>query len=364
MKYIKPTDYLAVREFQAEYKQVENEITALLTEDASANTAKQLNEALQKAINAAMQHLSKVNAEFTKDELSKAFNEGKDSVKEAPIMTAKEANAILQRQGFRYSKTAFSRDTYIELQTATESAGNGLKRRINNIIEELSKSGNDSVYAVQLAIQKDLQENGLMHVTYANGAKVPLNVYAATAARSARIETTNIGAIGRALQAGTDLVEMTTMPQCCALCGAYQGKVYSISGKDKRFPVLFQTVLRRGYALPHPNCRHEFIPYFEDIEEPADVQKAIKDSQIKYDSKGRLVDVRSQRDIELYQQWQAGNRQRNAELHEYERMKAYYESQGKAPPYNTLGAFRRARRAQSKAYMESRQEWGKAKPRE
>ena len=357
MKYIKPTDYLAVREFQAEYKQVENEITALLTEDASANTAKQLNEALQKAINAAMQHLSKVNAEFTKDELSKAFNEGKDSVKEEPTMTAKEANAVLQRQGFRYSKTAFSRDTYIELQTATESAGNGLKSRINNIIKELSKSGNDSVYAVQLAIEKDLQENGLMHVTYANGAKVPLNVYAATAARSARIETTNIGAIGRALQAGTDLVEMTKMPQCCALCGAYQGKVYSISGKDKRFPALFQTVLRRGYALPHPNCRHEFIPYFEDIEEPADVQKAIKDSQIKYDSKGRLVDVRSQRDIELYQQWQAGNRQRNAELHEYERMKAYYESQGKAPPYNTLGAFRRARRAQSDNYQASRKEW-------
>ena len=32
------------------------------------------------------------------------------------------------------------------------------------------------------------------------------------------------------------------------------------------------------------------------------------------------------------------------ELHEYERMKAYYESQGKAPPYNTLGVFRTARR--------------------
>ncbi len=76
------------------------------------------------------------------------------------------------------------------------------------------------------------------------------------------------------------------------------------------------------------------------------------------------MDVLSQRDIELYQQWQAGNRQRNAELYEYERMKAYYESQGKEPPYNTLGAFRRARRAQSKAYTESRKEWGKAKPRE
>ena len=93
------------------------------------------------------------------------------------------------------------------------------------------------------------------------------------------------------MQAGTDLVKMTTMPQCCKLCGAYQGKVYSISGKDKRFPALFKTVLRNGYALPHPNCRHEFIPWFEEIEAPEDVEKAIRNSKILYDKNGELVDV-------------------------------------------------------------------------
>lgn len=33
---------------------------------------------------------------------------------------------------------------------------------------------------------------------------------------------------------------MTSMPQCCKFCGAFQDKVYSISGKDKRFPALFK----------------------------------------------------------------------------------------------------------------------------
>lgn len=42
-------------------------------------------------------------------------------------------------------------------------------------------------------------------------------------------------------------------------------------------------VLKSGYALPHPNCRHEFIPWFIEMEAPADVEKAIKDSKIKYD---------------------------------------------------------------------------------
>jgi hypothetical protein len=138
---------------------------------------------------------------------------------------------------------------------------------------------------------------------------------------------------------------MTSVPQCCRLCGAYQGKVYSITGKDKRFPSLFNTVLKNGYALPHPNCRHEFIPWFEEAESPEDVEKAIKNSKIKYDGKGNLVDVRYQKDIEAYQAWQSGNRQLNRELLEFEKMKAYYESKGETPPYSTLGAFRRARRA-------------------
>lgn len=176
-------------------------------------------------------------------------------------------------------------------------------------------------------------------------------------ARSARIESINIGAIGRALQAGTDYVIMTEVPQCCKLCGAYQGKVYSISGKDKRFPALFKTVLKNGYALPHPNCRHEFIPWFPEMENPADVDRMIKRSKIKYDSKGNLVDVRFQKDIEAYAMWQAGNRQRNTELLEYKRMKRHYAGREEEMPYTTLAGFRRARRAQTESYKDNRKEW-------
>ena len=147
------------------------------------------------------------------------------------------------------------------------------------------------------------------------------------------------------IQAGTDYVEMTRMPQCCKYCGAYQGKVYCISGKDKRFPALFKTVLRNGYALPHPNCRHEFIPWFIEMEAPEDVEKVIKQSKIKYDKQGNLVDVRYQKDIESYAAWQAGNRQLNRETLEYERMREHYAGRESEMPYKTLGSFRKARRS-------------------
>ena len=52
------------------------------------------------------------------------------------------------------------------------------------------------------------------------------------------------------------------------------------------------------------------------MEAPEDVEKAIRKSKIKYDSKG--LDA----------------------------------------PYKTLGAFRRARRAQAQSYRDNRKEWG------
>ena len=100
-----------------------------------------------------------------------------------------------------------------------------------------------------------------------------------------------------------------------------------------------------GYALPPPNCRHEFIPWFIEIEAPEDVEKAIKDSKINYDKQGNLVDVRYQKDIENYAAWQAGNRQLNRETLEYERMRVHYKGRESEMPYKTLGSFRKARRS-------------------
>lgn len=345
MRYIKPPDFKSVKDLQEHYKRIEKEITELLLNDASANTAQELNKKLSLALSSAMSYLTKVNKNFTTNELPRAFNEGKSALKDSPKISAEKAQAILEKKGYKYAKNGFSRDTYIELQTATKTALNGVKSRVNEIIKDLRKEGQDSVYNVQQTILKELQQHGLTKVKYSNGAEMHLSAYAAMAARSARIESTNIGSIGSALQNGTDLVKMTSVPQCCRLCGAYQGKVYSITGKDKRFPSLFNTVLKNGYALPHPNCRHEFIPWFEEAEDPEDVERAIKNSKIKYDSKGNLVDVRYQKDIEAYQAWQAGNRQLNREMLEFEQMQAYYKGKGETPPYTTLGAFRRARRA-------------------
>lgn len=357
MRYIKPPDFKSVKDLQEHYKKLEQDITDLLFSDASINTAEELNKKLSLALSASLSYLTKINKTYVEKEFPIAFKEGQSSSSNLKEVPKKTAAAILAKQGFKYAKNGFSYDTYIELQTATKTALNGIKTQVNDIIKDLRKDGQDSIYNVRETLLKELQKHNLTSVKYSNGAEMPLNAYAAMVARSARIETTNISAIGGALEAGTDLVKMTSVSQCCKLCGAYQGKVYSISGKDKRFPALFKTVLKNGYALPHPNCRHEFIPWFEEAESPEDVEKAIKNSKIKYDGKGNLVDVRYQKDIEAYQAWQAGNRQLNREMLEFEQMQAYYKGREDEMPYKTLASFRRARRAQAQSFKDNRKEW-------
>jgi hypothetical protein len=56
---------------------------------------------------------------------------------------------------------------------------------------------------------------------------------------------------------GTDLVQVSSHNTTTKICMPYEGKVYSISGKDKRFPPLMNT------PPYHPNCLHLIFPTFE-----------------------------------------------------------------------------------------------------
>lgn len=58
---------------------------------------------------------------------------------------------------------------------------------------------------------------------------------------------------------GTDLLEMDEHYPTCAECAKYQGRVFSISGKDKRFPRLPEQILKTGEL--HEGCRHTFFPF-------------------------------------------------------------------------------------------------------
>lgn len=190
-------------------------------------------------------------------------------------------------------------------------------------------------------MQKDLirrlSEDGFLTVQYGSGKyayQVGLDSYAAMVARSTTREAGNLAREKQLLANGYDLVIITEHKPCCELCARVQGRVFSISGKDKRFPPL-SAAFTSGYRNVHPNCRCVAVPWIEEMRSPEERQAAIeKGSQ-------PLRDERSAKEKALYTQQQSDRRQMRADLIQYERYKAQLGSD--AP--QTFSAFRRVKNA-------------------
>lgn len=58
----------------------------------------------------------------------------------------------------------------------------------------------------------------------------------------------------------TDLVEVSYVGACCPICGKYRGRIFSVSGKDKRFPKLPDDF--------HEDCGLIAFPFIYGVNEP------------------------------------------------------------------------------------------------
>ena len=58
---------------------------------------------------------------------------------------------------------------------------------------------------------------------------------------------------------GNDLMYLPAHPYACPLCMAYQGKVYSKSGKSLKYPPMDEAI---DGGVGHPNCKHQWLIYW------------------------------------------------------------------------------------------------------
>ncbi|MEG2348578.1 MAG: phage minor capsid protein [Clostridia bacterium] len=102
----------------------------------------------------------------------------------------------------------------------------------------------------------------------------------------------------RADEMDSDLVETTAHAGARPSHAEWQGKVFSRSGKDKKYPKFVENT---GYGtaggLCGVNCRHSFYPFFEDISE-----RAYTDDEIeKYNEKNITYDGKQYSEYEVTQ---------------------------------------------------------------
>ena len=271
-------------------------------------------------------------------------------VKEAYIASEENAlRAVSARIGRGLNRNAMQLvmenaiDTMVE---ANHYFGRHAQDRIRKIgldaiAEKLSMG--QTVREAQRRILETLQAEGMQIKVGTSGRTMQLDKYAELVARTTTREATNTAMTSTGEQLGYDLVKFSTHYPTCEVCALIQGRVFSISGKDKRFPALSSVPgFDKGFKTIHPHCRHVLVITVEALWTDEERAKYLEDAMKPV----RDGDTRSQAEVEAYNSAQAKKREQWQDRRQY----AQYQTKlGEAAP-KTFASFRSIKTANGKAW--------------
>lgn len=261
------------------------------------------------------------------------------------IKNQRTAQDVLDRKAQYAKDTAVYRQNFLELRNKLVGVSRALQGDVNDTLKSLSGKGENTVTNAIGELKSKLKEQGCFNVQYSNGASVGVDKYAAMVCRSARTESANAENIRISKAFGTDLVECIGNDVTCEVCAQYRGRVFSISGEDKRYPPLRDgpnSPLKNGYDLIHPNCRCEFRAYFEALHSEEE-----NEAKRRFSNRPFEGDKRTTEQARAYQEWQTVQRQAIDEQRRWNEMQAVL---GKDNPYKDIGALRRALRSDKDSF--------------
>lgn len=208
----------------------------------------------------------------------------------------------------------------------------------------LKAAAGQTVADMQKDLMQRLANDGFLTVQYGTGKRayqVGLDSYAAMVARSTTREAGNLARENQLAENGYDLMMMTEHYPTCEACAVLQGRVYSISGRDKRFPPLSRA-FPSGYRNVHPNCRHVMTYWIEEMQSPEEIRAALARSNAPF------TDNRSDEEIALYSKQQADSRRMRADRSQFER---YRQRLGEDAP-KSFHTFRRIKNADGQKWKD------------
>jgi hypothetical protein len=184
------------------------------------------------------------------------------------------------------TKTSIVQDSISDFIIGLDSGQKKLNRLLRasqqvNITEEaLNKSviegwsESRSLYGskkrTQEALLKDALDKKYINVVNVNGDLMNFKItnYADLVARTKFTEMQTAGTVNISLAMGNDLVQVSSHNTLTPYDAQFEGKIFSLSGKDKRFP--------SAIDLPpfHPRCQHVLTIYFAEAQPAETLKKA------------------------------------------------------------------------------------------
>lgn len=147
------------------------------------------------------------------------------------------------------------------------SLQNAYIKTLDKALMKMISGGMSYDAAVEQAV-REMARSGLRSVDYASGRTYQLDTAARMCIRtsahqlSAKISDRNFDIMN------TDLVEVSKHWGARPSHAVWQGKIYSRSGKNKKYPPFSECHYGEVDGLCGINCRHTFYPFFEGLSEP------------------------------------------------------------------------------------------------
>lgn len=165
------------------------------------------------------------------------------------FVSASEGGQSQIRQLFRYTQQQLIDELKID-----QAIASGLIER--NTIRGVQSN-------IQKALYTKLAKDGRVFTVNRNTGGIMSfdpEYYAEMVARTRTREAQTLGVVNLSLEYGQDLVKVSSHNTLTPLCKDHEGKIYSITGRTKGYPVLTPD----NRPPFHPNCWHVLMPYIPD----------------------------------------------------------------------------------------------------
>lgn len=226
-------------------------------------------------------------AEFVRLHIGPTYEQGTTNATGQPMTWTSPHVAAL---------TALATDTYDDflkrsLEAGRVSAAFVRAVRAASAIElpKIAAGGRTARQAADRLEQRLLTKYGINHVTYRNGAEVPVRAYARMAARTKSAVAYNAGTLNGSVEVGVGFVEVFDGPDC--------GWTHH-DDTDKAARSVRSVADAGRYAISHPNCRRAFGPR-PDVTTEDEAKDAIptvtvaqEDDQRQADQDARMTSAR------------------------------------------------------------------------
>lgn len=357
------------------YDQSIDRLTKVIQKKRSCGSPAVYERILLRQIKDELKNLRSDSEEIVFEMVEKQFEDSMEEIDKLEDKVEKETEKAEKEAEEKVGQTTFSRldkeqirlivsNTNADLSKAIKKIG----RRTQDIVRKAAIEASaekltegQTVREMAKNLEARLKTENIATVTYAGGKKITIQNYAKMVSRTTTTEAQNAAKVVQGQRYGYDLVRFTVHFPTCRLCAMYQGRVFALTkeaadgkyvdsnGNVMKFPMLYETALKKGYETIHPNCRHRLSVLPAGAYTTAEMQKFSADSTKPFE------DSRSEKERKAYAAEQVEKRQRIQNLKQYEKWKSVL---GTDCP-KSFAAFVRMKKAKSARYAEFAREYRK-----